>query len=320
MWAQVALAYILDLAIGDPIGTAHPVVLMGRLIKFLENILYTEKSSNMQRKFLGMVLAAIVIGISASITWGIVYIANLVNIWVGFIISVLLISTTIATKGLMDSAKSVAEALKKGDLKEARERVSHIVGRDTENMKRREVVRATIETVAENAVDGVIAPIVYAVIGGAPLAMAYKAVNTLDSMIGYKNERYEDFGWAGARLDDVANYIPARISVLLLAISAFLIRKNPLKAIRIAIRDGKKHASPNSGLPEAAVAGIFNIRLGGTNIYGGIKRKTGFLGDGKGALTERNINDVVWLVFITSTMTVLLSRAVIFAIGFIQGR
>jgi len=319
MWAQVAMAYILDLAFGDVQRIPHPVVLIGRLMSHLEKLLFDDSLDRIRKRYLGAIAVVFVVGITASITWGIVMLAALANEWLGFIVSILLISTTIATKGLMDSAKDVASALNKGDLKEARERVSRIVGRDTDKMKRRDVVRATIESVAENAVDGVIAPIIYALIGGAPLAMAYKAINTLDSMIGYRNERYEDFGWAAARLDDIVNYVPARISVFLLAIGALLIRRDPVKALKTAIRDGRNHASPNSGYPEAAVAGAFGIRLGGTNYYGGVKRKTDFIGDGKGALTDKNINEVTWLLFIASAMTILLSRAIIFSVSMIRG-
>lgn len=318
IWAQVALAYIVDLAFGDPIKALHPVVLMGRLISILERLLYSDKIGRIQKRLRGALLVVIVVAVPASVSWGVVWLAMRANETLGFIVSMLIISTAIATRGLIDSGKDVAAALKGGDLTEARQRVGRIVGRDTDAMKRRDVVRATIESVAENSVDGVIAPIIYALIGGAPLAIAYKAVNTLDSMIGYKNERYEDFGWAAARLDDVLNYIPARISVLIIGFAAFVCRRNAVKAIRVAIRDGRNHASPNSGLPEAAVAGACGIRLGGTNYYGGVARKTGFIGDEKGALTDKHINDVVWLVFVASALTILAGRAVIYAIDAIQ--
>lgn len=316
MWPQVALAYVVDLAFGEPGWAPHPVVLIGRLIAYLDKQVFDENLGWAQKRYMGVVVVTFVVGISASVTWGIVYLATLLNGIAGFVVSILLISTTIATRGLMDSARDVAMSLAKNDLAEAREKVGRIVGRDTENMKRRDVVRATIESVAENSVDGVIAPIIYALIGGAPLAMAYKAVNTLDSMIGYKNERYIDFGWAAAKFDDMVNYIPARISVLILAIAALLVRKDALKAIRTAIRDGRNHASPNSGLPEATVAGAFGLKLGGTNYYDGVPRESGFIGDGKGAITEKNINEVIWLIFVASAVTLLLSRAIIFGLNY----
>ncbi|MCL6472071.1 MAG: adenosylcobinamide-phosphate synthase CbiB [Firmicutes bacterium] len=319
MWAQVALAYLVDLAFGEPKRIPHPISLIGRLISYLERLVFEDKMGWIQKRCIGAAVVLLVVAISASTTWAIVYLAHSINEWIGFVVSVLLISTTIATKGLMDSAKDIASSLGRRSLAEARRKVSQIVGRDTENMKRKDIVRATIESVAENSVDGVIAPIIYAVIGGAPLAMAYKAINTLDSMIGYKNERYRDFGWAAAKLDDIANYIPARVSVLILAISALICRKDAWKALKIAIRDGRNHESPNSGWPEAAVAGAVGVKLGGKNYYAGVARKTGPIGDGKGPMTGRNINEVVWLVFVASAMTILISRAALFAADYIKG-
>lgn len=315
MWVQVAIAYVVDLAIGDPRMIPHPVVLIGRFIAYLEGRVLARELSAAAKRVAGALVVAVVVALSAGTTWAIIYFAYQVHFTLGFIVSIWLISTTIATRGLLDSAKDVARALDSDDLSEAKLKVAEIVGRDTKTMKRKDVVRATIESVSENAVDGVIAPLIFAMIGGAPLAMAYKAVNTLDSMLGYKNERYEDFGWAAARLDDIVNYIPARVSVLILSISALLIRRDALKALTVAVRDGRKHASVNSGYPEAAVAGAMGVRLGGTNRYDGVARTSGFLGDAKGALTQKNINEVAWLVFVASAITVLIGRAVYFLIG-----
>ncbi|MBE0446616.1 MAG: cobalamin biosynthesis protein CobD [Actinobacteria bacterium] len=318
MWAQVAIAYVIDLAFGDPKAIPHPVVLMGRLITYLENLALSQYTDRTKKRLAGAAVVALVVGLSAIITWGIIQLASSINGNFGFVVSVWLISTTIATRGLLDSARDVVGSLEKGSLGEAKAKVAGIVGRDTERMKRRDVVRATIESVSENAVDGIIAPLMYAMIGGAPLAMAYKAVNTLDSMIGHKNERYEDFGWAAAKLDDLVNYVPARLSVLLLAIAAFICRHNAAKAIKVAIRDGRNHASVNSGFPEAAVAGAVGVKLGGKDYYAGVLRKSGFIGDGKGALTQKNINEVSWLVFVASAITVLFGRVIIFAIDYFR--
>jgi len=315
LWVQVAIAYVVDLAIGDPRMIPHPVVLIGRFIGYIENRVLARDLSAAQKRAVGALVVGLVVAVSAAITWAIVYLAYTIDHTLGFVVSIWLISTTIATRGLLDSAKAVARALDGGDLKAAKTRVGEIVGRDTKTMKRRDVVRATIESVSENAVDGVIAPLIFAMIGGAPLAMAYKAVNTLDSMLGYKDERYEDFGWAAARFDDVVNYIPARISVVILSFSALLVRRDAIKALKVAVRDGRKHASVNSGYPEAAVAGAMGVRLGGTNYYAGVARKTGFLGDAKGALTQKNINEVAWLVFVASAITVLLGRAAYYVAG-----
>jgi len=319
LWAQVAIAYVLDLAIGDPKRIPHPVVLMGRLISYLEGKILSQDMDKTKKRLAGTAVVIIVVGISAAVTWGIIHLSYLLDRRLGFVVSIWLISTTVATRGLLDSGKKIADVLENGGLEEAKSKVAQIVGRDTANMKRRDVVRATIESVSENAVDGVIAPLIYAMLGGAPLAIAYKAVNTLDSMIGYKNEKYEDFGWAAAKLDDLVNYIPARLSVVILAIAAFLCRRDAMKAIKIAIRDGRNHASLNSGYPEAAIAGAVGVKLGGTNYYAGVPRKSGFLGDGKGALTQKNINEVVWVVFVASAITVLLGRAVIFVVELLIG-
>ena len=315
LWVQVAIAYVVDLAIGDPRMIPHPVVLIGRFISYLEGLVLARELSAAAKRVAGALVVMLVVVLSAGATWAIVYFAYQVHFTLGFIVSIWLISTTIATRGLLDSAKDVVRALDGSDLREAKLKVSEIVGRDTKTMKRKDVVRATIESVSENAVDGVIAPLIFAMIGGAPLAMAYKAVNTLDSMLGYRNERYEDFGWAAARLDDIVNYITARVSVLILSFSALLIRRDGIKALTVAVRDGRKHASVNSGYPEAAVAGAMGVRLGGTNRYEGVARQSGFLGDAKGALTQKNINEVAWLIFVASAITVLIGRAVYFVIG-----
>lgn len=318
MWAQVAIAYVIDLVVGDPKAIPHPVVLIGRLIAYLERVLLPRISGRKIKRLLGAIVVIFIVCMSTVATWGIVMLSAMADKRLGFIVSIWLISTTIATKGLMDSARDVVIALKTGGLREAKKKVSNIVGRDTDKMGRKDVIRATIESLAENAVDGVIAPIMYALIGGAPLAMAYKAVNTLDSMIGYRNERYEDFGWAAARLDDALNYIPARISVVIFALSAYAYRRSYKNVIKIAIRDARNHASPNSGFPEAAVAGAFGLKLGGINYYGGVPRKSGYIGDGKEDFKEKDINEVVGFVFIASAMTILLARAVIFAVDYLM--
>jgi len=204
---------------------------------------------------------------------------------VGIVLFIYLVSTTLALRGLITSARLVMKAVERNDLTEARKNLAMIVGRDTEELDKKAVLRATIETVAENLSDGVIAPLFYLLIGGLPLAFAYKAINTLDSMVGYKNERYLRIGWASARLDDLANYIPARITGLAIVAACFLYhlmrrevnaasRLSPAlsaaaDSFRIMRRDGRNHTSPNSGIPEAAMAGGIGVRLGGPSTYGG---------------------------------------------------
>ncbi len=209
--------------------------------------------------------------------------------WMGSALSIVLASTTLAARDLWDHVRAVDDPLQAGDLPAARGAVAMIVGRDTAELSESEVARATVETVAESAADGVIAPLLYLAIGGAPLALAYKAVNTLDSMIGHRDERYADLGWASARLDDLANWIPARLSAVLLILGSGLVtqRLEPIhNGWRVLRRDGKKHPSPNSGRPEAALAGILGVRLGGTNFYDGIAQDRPILGaEGRSAET-----------------------------------
>lgn len=182
-------------------------------------------------------------------------------------------------KGLKDAGMAVYVELQKGDLPAARKALGMIVGRDTTSLDAPEIVRGTVETVAENIVDAIISPLFYALIGGAPLAMAYRAVNTLDSMVGYKNDKYRDLGWASARLDDVANFIPARITALLLALCAGMLRLDWRSCLQMVKRDAHLHPSPNSGYPESAVAGALGIRLGGENVYHGVASFRAYMGD-----------------------------------------
>ena len=202
--------------------------------------------------------------------------------WLGSVLSIGLASMTLAARDLWDHVRAVEGPLQAGDLPTARRAVAMIVGRDTGDLSDSEVARATVETVAESAADGVIAPLLYLAVGGAPLALAYKAVNTLDSMIGHRDQRYADFGWASAKLDDLANWIPARIAAVLLIIGAVLTTRRlgqSLNGWRVFYRDGGKHPSPNSGRPEAAMAGILGVRLGGTNFYDGIPQARPVLGE-----------------------------------------
>jgi adenosylcobinamide-phosphate synthase len=218
---------------------------------------------------------------------GISEISQRASMLIGTALLVYLIATTIAVRELIQSAKLVIDAVRDGGIIVARHRLSMIVGRDTEDLSDREVLKAVTETLAENLSDGIVAPLFYLVIGGLPLAMAYKAVNTLDSMVGYRSKAYINLGWASARLDDIANYIPSRITGLLIVVSIFLVRlfsrdKNPLSSaacsFRIMRRDGRNHTSPNSGIPEAAMAGGLGIRMGGPATYGGVMVAKPYIG------------------------------------------
>ncbi|WP_195941050.1 adenosylcobinamide-phosphate synthase CbiB [Romboutsia sp. 1001713B170131_170501_G6] len=265
---SIYIGYIIDLIVGDPYSFPHPVRYIGKLIKKTESIIRKKAKSDKDLKIGGFFLWLIVVGITYLVTYLIIKISSFIP--GGFLVAnSILIYTTLATKCLKDEAVKIYNVLKTGDIERARIQVSYIVGRDTTQLNEGEIIRATVETVAENTVDGIIAPMFYAFIGGAPLAMAYKAVNTLDSTVGYKNDKYKDLGFASAKIDDIANFIPARISVLLMSIGSLLVGHNCKEALKIGIRDRKNHKSPNCAYAEGAVAGALGVQLGGTNVYFG---------------------------------------------------
>lgn len=264
----IIIAYILDLIIGDPKSFYHPVRFIGLLINKLENFL-RNKINFLNDYILGGILTFIIVGGSFLSVGAIKYITYKINYILGFIIESILIYFTFAARSLYDESMIVYKALVNKDIEKARKLLSYIVGRDTVNLSEEEITTAAVETVSENTNDGVIAPILFAFIGGAPLAYAYKAINTLDSMVAYKNEKYNKFGYCSAKLDDIANFIPARIASLLMIISSFILRLDYKNAIRVFKEDRYKHLSPNSAQTEAVAAGALGIRLGGPNKYGG---------------------------------------------------
>ncbi|QHT45645.1 adenosylcobinamide-phosphate synthase CbiB [Halobacillus sp. ACCC02827] len=257
----------LDLWIGDPKWIPHPVIGIGKLIGRLEG-----KWNNGERlREKGVMLVIVIVGGAASISFVLITLAEAVHPVLAFLVEGYIVSSTIAIKGLQKAAYEVLVPLSAGNIEAAREKLSWIVGRDTEALNENEVTRGTVETVAENTVDAVIAPVLWALIGGGPLAFAYRAANTLDSMVGYKNDRYLNFGWASARFDDIVNWLPARVTAAAMWIGSFHVRdsrrKNGLVIVR---RDAAKHPSPNAGFPEAMCAGLLGVRLGGVNFYEGI--------------------------------------------------
>jgi adenosylcobinamide-phosphate synthase len=290
---ELISAFFLDLAIGDPRWLPHPVRMIGRAVCFLEDKLRSLFGKN-REKAAGVLLVLLIVLPAAFAAFlireALLFPPRGVLMVVGMVIMVYLIATTIALRELVSSAALVIKSVGTGDLVAARSSLSMIVGRDTGNLDEEGVLRATIETIAENLSDGVIAPVLYLVIGGLPLAVAYKAINTLDSMVGYKNEKYISFGWAAARLDDAVNFIPARITGILIVFASFLyfLMRRPgtsLSAARdsltVMIRDGRKHTSPNSGIPEAAMAGSLGVRLGGPSTYGGLLVQKPFIGENR---------------------------------------
>jgi len=307
----IILAYIVDCIIGDPRWIPHPVIFMGRAITQLERGVRRIAHTPKQLKAGGFLLPLILVGGVFLLTWGVLYLVALIHPWLAWALEVLLIATTIATKGLKDAGMEVYRHLRAGDMPAARRSLGMIVGRDTEHLDEPEIVRGTVETVAENIVDAITSPLFYAAIGGAPLAIAYRAVNTLDSMVGYKNEKYKDLGFASARLDDVANWIPARITAILLTIAAWLLRHDARSAWRTVRRDAKEHPSPNSGYPESAVAGALGVRLGGHNVYKGIASFRAYMGEPKEPLRAEHIPMTVRLMYLSSAMFALVSAAIL---------
>ena len=280
MIAAAALSLLLDAILGDPARLPHPVVLMGKAIEALEKRLRTLFPATERGELLaGRVLAAILPLGTLLLTGAVVLLAGLVHPALRFALEVFWGWQSLAMRGLRQESENVRQRLTEGTLAEARRAVSRIVGRDTEELSEAGVIRAAVETVAENFSDGVAAPMLYFLLGGAPLALCYKAVNTMDSMVGYKNERYQYFGRAAAKLDDAANWIPSRLAALLLIAAAFLCGEDGQNSLRIWKRDRRNHASPNSAQTEAAMAGALGLRLGGPASYFGQLRDKPFIGD-----------------------------------------
>lgn len=297
---MIFIAYLLDIWLGDPRWLPHPVVLIGKVIAFLEKKLRCICQSKKKLRAGGLFLFLTVVLGTYSLTWLLLWWAGRVSPVLSYILTVVLLYTTLSTKSLADAARQVAEPLLKGDMAEARKYLGYIVGRDTDKLDEREITRGVIETIAENTVDGIVSPLFYAFIGGAPLAMAYKAVNTLDSMVGYKDEHYIDIGYVSAVFDDWANFIPARITGIMLLLSSLILSFDAENGWRIMRRDARKHPSPNGGIPESITAGALHIRLGGYNSYYGKMTFREYMGDADEELNFNHIQKTVKLMRLTS--------------------
>ena len=262
--------FILDGIFGDPAWLVHPVVIIGKAITALEKFLRKRLPNTPEGERLGGRILAMALPVGTLlITGGVCWLFYRISPILGFAIELLWCAQALAAKGLAQESTNVYRELVKGDLPASRRAVSRIVGRDTAELTSEGVTKAAVETVAENASDGVIAPLFYMMLGGAPLALVYKAINTMDSMVGYKNEKYLNFGRAAAKLDDAANYLPSRIAALLWIASAALTDNDAKSAWRIWRRDRRKHASPNSAQTESACAGALNVQLAGPATYFG---------------------------------------------------
>jgi adenosylcobinamide-phosphate synthase len=256
IWA----ALVLDLLIGDPRCSWHPVRIIGRTAMALEG---PARALLRAPRLAGIAVAVLVIGGAGLATAGVLNAATRLSPVLEGILSVVILYTTFAARDLANHSNAVLAALETGDIDGARKRVARIVGRDTEGLDEPAIVRATVESVAENTVDGILAPLSFAFLFGPVGAMVYKAISTLDSTFGYKNEMYRYFGWASARIDDIAAYLPARLGAVFIAGAAALLGERPFGAVRVMLRDSGKHASPNAGIPESGFAGALGVRLGG---------------------------------------------------------
>ncbi len=300
---QILLAVPLDLLVGDPRWMPHPVRLIGRFAIFAEEPFRKMIKSP---RIAGAATAFVVVTATLVVSWTLLYGAGAVHPYAGDLVSILLLWTGIAAKDMVTHSSEVVDALNSGSLHEARRRVGMICGRDTESMDESGIARATVESVAENMVDGVVAPLFFAAIGGAVGILVYKAVNTLDSTFGYKNEKYLEFGWASAKFDDIANFIPARLTALLVPVAAMFLLHNPGRSLRVFLRDRLKHPSPNAGQAEAAVAGALGIQLGGLSHYSGVPANKPLLGDPLMSVGREHVVRANALLLITSGLALVL--------------
>jgi adenosylcobinamide-phosphate synthase len=284
---QIWIALALDFLLGDPRWLPHPVRIIGRCALYLES---PARQLLRNERMAGILTAIVVVAATAMASFGLLLAARSVSPLAGDILSIWMLYTALAARDLGAHGRRVLRALEDKDLPGARMAVSHMVGRDTAGLDESGVVRAAVESVAENSVDGVLGPLFFAFMFGPVGAMAYKAASTLDSTFGYKNDRYLRFGWASARLDDALNLIPARLGMAFISIGAVFTGNRPGRALAMGLRDARKHASPNAGFPEAAFAGALGIQLGGPVLRDGVPADAPLLGDADVPLRRRHIS------------------------------
>ena len=303
--------FVLDTLFGDPPWLPHPVVLMGKAISALEKRLRARLPQTPQGELLGGAVVAFTLPVGTFLLTSLVCLgAAKLSPWLGLAVQMFWCGQALAAKGLAQESTNVYRALIKPDLPAARKAVSRIVGRDTQNLTLEGVTKAAVETVAENASDGVIAPLLYMLLGGAPLALTYKAINTMDSMLGYKNEKYLYFGRAAAKLDDAANYLPSRLAGLLWCAAAALTENSPKGAWRIWRRDRRCHASPNSAQTESACAGALGVQLAGPAYYFGEYYAKPTIGDPLRPIEPEDIRRANRMMYAESVLALAVGLAV----------
>ncbi|WP_313165328.1 adenosylcobinamide-phosphate synthase CbiB [Sedimentibacter sp.] len=300
------IGYLLDLSFGDPQGFPHPIRLIGKLIYRVEKYLRDKCKNNNDERKAGVILWLTVVIISFLIPFIILLFVYKFSYSIGIIVESVMIYFILAAKSLRVESMKVYAGLRNNNIIEARRYLSYIVGRDTENLDASSVSRAAVETVAENTSDGVIAPMLFIILGGAPLGFMYKAINTLDSMVGYKNEKYVNMGRFSAIADDAANYIPARISAYLMILASMILKMDYKLAYKIYKRDRYNHNSPNSAHTEAVCAGSLNIMLGGDSFYGGIPVHKPTIGDNIREIEIEDIRKANNLMYVTSALCLIL--------------
>ncbi len=308
-WYILAVAFLLDLIIGDPLMLPHPVRWMGKAIEKLEPWFRKNMSGS---EVAGVFFAITLIISTLLITLSVLIIAFFISPFIGKIIEIILIYYCLSALSLKKAAIDVVRSLREEGLSIAKKRLSFIVGRDVDKLDEEGVSRAAFETIAENLVDGVISPLFWAGIGGAPFAMMYKMINTLDSMVGYKNEKYREFGMASAKIDDLANYIPARLSVLIITFATFLLYGDWKSSFKTAVTEGRNHASPNAGFSEAAFAGSLQVKLGGPNYYGDKLVVKPYIGKSFGAVSMDHVRRACDLMIYSSWVTLVVMMSYVY--------
>lgn len=294
---SIVIASIIDFFIGDPYSFPHPVKLMGNLISLEEKIARKITKTNKGLKLSGFIIAITNIILAFIVPFYILKLLSLIKGYeiIYYIVNIYLVYTCIAARCLHSEATKVSKAMDKS-IEEGRKSLSYIVGRQTSELTEEEILKATVETVSENTSDGVIAPLLFIMILGAPGGMVYKIVNTMDSMLGYKNERYMDLGYFPAKIDDVFNYIPARLTAILMNLSS-VFRFNVARGFKIMIRDRKNHNSPNAAYPEGTVAGLLGIELGGDSYYNGKLVPKPTMGDRTREITKKDIRHSIEIMY-----------------------
>lgn len=297
----IAIGFIIDFFVGDPHAIPHPVVAIGKLVSFLDKRLRIGNSD--KRDIMrGTWTVLIVVAVSASVPAALLWVMWKINPVAYLVVNSIMCWQIVAARELVKECAAVEKAVEKSDIEGARKAVSYVVGRDTEALDKEGICRAAVETIAENGSDGVIAPLLWMFLFGAPGGFFYKAVNTMDSMLGYKNEKYLYFGRAAAKTDDAVNFIPSRISAFLMIISCPLCKLDGKNALRIFRRDRFKHTSPNAAQTESVFAGALNVRLNGPAFYGGVLHEKEYLGDDTRPIESTDIRRAGQLMYTASVM------------------